>query len=147
MKTLSMSSNSTSIMSNSRQFPMDGDNIIFVLSYLCGGHTEAWAQNYLCVLTNNGTVTITDMYPDFLTILQGTFKDPNAAQKAPAEFQTFMQGSMTVEEFFAHFKIICVKASLIPPATSPGVYDIILVDHLQNALNPRVVTGVMQASP
>ena len=135
------------IASNPRQFPGDGDKIIFVLSYLRGGHAEAWAQNYLRALTNNGTVTITDSYPDFLTTLQETFKDPNSAQKALAEFRTFRQGSMTAEEFFARFEIIRVKAGLIPPATNPDVYDMILVDRLQDALNERVVTGVMRSSP
>ena len=135
------------IASNPRQFPGDGDKIIFVLSYLRGGHAEAWAQNYLRALTTNGTVTITDTYPDFLTILQETFKDPNSAQKALAEFRTFRQGPMTAEEFFAHFEIIRVKAGLIPPATNPDVYDVILVDRLQDALNEKVVTGVMRSSP
>ena len=133
--------------SNSRQFQTDPDRIIFVLSYLKGGHAEAWAQNYIQPYTANGVITITQTFADFLTTLRNAFQDPNSEQKALAEFRTFAQGNQTAEEFFARFEIIRVKAKLVGPQAAPDVYDRILIDRLHDALNAKVVMGVMRSSP
>ena len=133
--------------SNPRQFQTDSERIIFVLSYLKGGHAEAWAQNYVQPLTHNGVITITSTFADFLVTLRNAFEDPNSEQKALAEFRTFTQGNQTAEEFFARFEIIRVKAKLVAPAVAPDVYDKILIDRLHDALIPKVVMGVMRSSP
>ncbi|THH03770.1 hypothetical protein EW145_g6019 [Phellinidium pouzarii] len=58
------------------------------------------------------------------------------------EFQTFVQGKLTADEFFASFEILHTKAKLNQVA-----HDTIVIDQLKRALDVKVVMGVMCSSP
>ena len=130
------------LKSNDNVYNTDEKKILLVLSYLRGGHAETWKRNYSKDNTVNDVLVITDSYQDFVGLLDLSFDDPNAAEKALEEFRTFKQGSMTASEFFARFEIIRSDAKLTNRA-----HDQMLIDRLKHAMDPKVVMGVMRSVP
>ncbi|THH07486.1 hypothetical protein EW145_g3349 [Phellinidium pouzarii] len=127
---------------NSQSFAVDADKILFVLSYLKGGHVATWAENYVDSRTVVGMMMLTATFNDFMMEFAQAFDDPNRAEKAMGEFQTFMQGKLTADQFFASFEILRTKAKLNQVA-----HDAIVIDRLKRALDAKVVMGVMHSSP
>ena len=119
---------------NSIALNTDRLKILFVLSYLKGGHAKTWAQNYTRARTVNGALTIVGSFADFSALLDQSFEDPNRAEKALEEFRNLVQGNLTASEFFAHFEILRTDAKLTDPA-----HDTILIDRLKHALAGPVV--------
>ncbi|THG93935.1 hypothetical protein EW145_g8253 [Phellinidium pouzarii] len=81
-------------------------------------------------------------FNDFMMEFAQAFDDPNQVEKAMGEFQTFVQGKLTADEFFASFEILRTKAKL-----NQVVHDAIVIDWLKRALDAKVVMGVMRSSP
>ena len=75
------------IAANLRSFPNDSDRIIFILSYLKGGHATTWTQNYMDIFMANQVFNPTETIAEFLEKLDKAFKDPNLVEKAITEFQ------------------------------------------------------------
>ena len=125
-----------------RMFPSDRDKILFVLSYLKGGHAATWAQNYVDQRNHQGTFLILESLQQFMDMLDDAFNDPNRHEKALAEFRAIIQGNRTASEFFAQFDILRTKAGLTATA-----HDAVVIDRLKRALNFSVVQGVMRSSP
>ncbi|THH04226.1 hypothetical protein EW145_g5673, partial [Phellinidium pouzarii] len=65
------------ITANSRSFTVDADKILFVLSYLKGGHAATWAENYVDLQTVAGMMTLTATFNDFMMEFAQAFDDPN----------------------------------------------------------------------
>ncbi|THH06726.1 hypothetical protein EW145_g3880 [Phellinidium pouzarii] len=54
------------IAANSQSFTVDADKILFVLSYLKGGHAATWAENYVDLRTIAGMMTLMATFNDFM---------------------------------------------------------------------------------
>ncbi|THH03107.1 hypothetical protein EW145_g6523 [Phellinidium pouzarii] len=65
------------IAANSRSFAVDADKILFVLSYLKGGHAATWAENYVDLWTVAGMMTLTATFNDFMMEFAQAFDNPN----------------------------------------------------------------------
>ncbi|THH03048.1 hypothetical protein EW145_g6570 [Phellinidium pouzarii] len=87
-------------------------------------------------------MTLTATFNDFMMEFAQAFDNPNRAEKAMDEFQTFVQGKLTADEFFASFEILHTKAKLNQVA-----HDAIVINQLKRALDAKVVMGVMHSSP
>lgn len=130
------------LAANRRMYDSGFLKVSLVLSRLQLGRALTWKiqfQNDNSL--PDGTLVFPD-FDDFLDLLTETFDDPNLAEKSYRKFEELRQDRMTADEFFSHFDLYRTHAGLTGNAV-----EVVLINQLKRALNPRIVMGVMRSSP
>ena len=130
------------LAANRRMYDSGFLKVSLVLSRLQLGRALTWKiqfQNDNSL--PDGTLVFPD-FDDFLDLLTETFDDPNLAEKSYRKFEELRQDRMTADEFFSHFDLYRTRAGLTGNAV-----EVVLINQLKRALNPRIVMGVMRSSP
>ena len=130
------------LASNADVYHDDNRKVAFMLSYLQGGRAEAWKVQYQLTHTSAANVLTLPSLAVFTTDLTTTFDDPNLVEKSYRRFEELRQGSSTADEFFSLFDIYRTRAKLVGASV-----EVVLLNQLKKALNPRVFMGVMRSSP
>ena len=123
-------------------YPTDFDQVAFILGRLHSGRAETWKTQYQASHTSANHVLTFPTLGVFYGELTATFDDPNLAEKSYRKFEELRQGTSTADEFFSFFDIYRTRAGL----TSADV-EVVLINQLKRALNPRIVMGVMRSTP
>lgn len=135
------------ILANPASFPDDQSKILFVTSYMTKRLANRWAQNFIDQKTQQaihaGHPDQVDFgsWIDFMTLLDGTFIDPNKERNAQEALLNWTQGTQTAESFFNQFDILRRKAGY-----DTG-FDAFLIGLLERNCNPDLVVAVYSGTP
>jgi len=116
-----------------RMYSTEEGKILYTLSWMRGGTAGAWAENLATVMLDPA---ITNPYPTFakfLTAFENAFGEPDRAFSARTQLHSLKQGSMSAEEYTAHFDALAGRTGFDGEA---------LVDAYQRGLNGRLLEKI-----
>ena len=96
---------------NDEIYDTDKKKIIFILSYMKEGTATSWKQNFWATTKLDDRV-IPWTWNRFKDTLKALFAPPNKPGEALTQLVTERQGSRTVDEFIADFKIDASRSGL-----------------------------------
>jgi hypothetical protein len=88
----------------------DNVKILFTLSYMKSGMTNAWATRYF---DEHMAELRLGHWQDFLDKLRSSFKDKNLQRKAHEKLEGFRQGTRQIDEFFMVFNTLLNDAEIV----------------------------------
>ena len=128
------------IKANESAFTSDMKKILFVLSCMKEGAANEWAQNFTdTAFANDSWGTFSQL----MEALQTAFGDPNEAKDSQFRLESFKQGSLTAQEFFAKFEILRRKAKYeTKKENASGGHDEYLISLLERNLDSSLIRRV-----
>lgn len=116
-----------------RMYHSEKGKILYTLSWMRGGTAGAWAENLTTVMLDPNTQDPYATFADFLVAFESAFGEPDRAFSARTQLHSLRQGSMSAEEYTAHFEAIAGRT---------GFDEEALVDAYQRGLNARLLEKI-----
>ena len=118
---------------NAETFNTDKKKILFVLSYMTEGTTEAWKEVYMD--EKNGSY---GTYTDFINVIKKAFSAADAEGEARAQLWHLRQ-EHTADEYIAQFRILAGRAKLTDDKT--------LTEYFIEGLNGGILQKIFALNP
>jgi hypothetical protein len=116
-----------------RMYSTEVGRILYTLSWMRGGTAGAWAENLTTIMLDPTAPNPYATFSEFLIAFESAFGEPDRTFSARTQLHGLRQGSMSAEEYTAHFDALAGRT---------GFDEQALIDAYQRGLNPRLLEKI-----
>lgn len=116
-----------------RMYSSEVGRILYTLSWMRGGTAGAWAENLSTVMLDPAVPNPYATFAEFLVAFENAFGEPDRAFSARTQLHALRQGTMSAEEYTAHFEAIAGRT---------GFDEQALIDAYQRGLSGRLLEKI-----